>query len=103
VVDAAKRDRHVSCVAESEIERELASALGRKLAVLRKARGLTQEALADNAGVSRNHYQLLEIGLSNRETRRPANPTLATLIALCGVLGVTVPEFIESVLGDSTQ
>lgn len=82
---------------QSEVERELAAALGRKLAVLREARGLTQEFVAHAAGMSRNHYQLLETGLSNRKTKKPANPRLSTLIALSGVLGVGVPELVATI------
>lgn len=84
-------------MAQSEIEQALALALGRRLADLRETRGLTQEVVADAAGISRNHYQLLEQGLTNRKTRRPANPRLATLVALSEALGVSVPELIASV------
>ncbi|MEB3048293.1 helix-turn-helix domain-containing protein [Mycolicibacter sp. MYC123] len=38
---------------ESAIERELAEALGRTLAELRQERGLTQEVVAQAAGISR--------------------------------------------------
>lgn len=88
---------NVARVAESLIERELAEALGRRLAELRSARGLTQEDVAQAAGISRNHYQLLENGLGERNHRRPANPRLSTLIALSEVLGTSVPELIDTV------
>lgn len=81
---------------ESAIERELAVALGRKLADLRQQRGLTQEVVAQSAGISRNHYQLLEYGLGKRDGRKPANPRLSTLVALSEVLGTTVPELIDA-------
>lgn len=51
--------------------------------------------------MSRNHYQLLERGLSNRKTKRPANPRLSTLVALSEVLGVSVPELIDAIFADS--
>ena len=87
-------------MAQSETEQALGLALGRRLIDLRESRGLTQEVVAEAAGISRNHYQLLEQGLSNRETRRPANPRLATLVALGEALGVSVPELIASIFSD---
>jgi len=84
-------------VPQSDIERALAQALGRRLCDLREERGLTQEVVAEAAGMSRNHYQLLESGISNRQTKRPANPRLSTLIALSGVFGISVPELIATI------
>ncbi|WP_019969577.1 hypothetical protein [Mycobacterium sp. 141] len=49
----------------------------------------------------RNHYQLLERGLSNRKTKRPANPRLSMLVALSEVLGVSVPKLIDAIFADS--
>lgn len=69
-------------------------AVGRKLAELRHERGLTQEFVAQAAGISCNHYQLLEYGLGKRGERKPANPRLSTLVALSHVLGTTVPDLI---------
>ncbi|QZA17306.1 helix-turn-helix domain-containing protein [Mycobacterium malmoense] len=105
MVDPAFRRRHFAEVPESAIERELALALGRKLAELRQQRGLTQEFVAQSAGISRNHYQLLEYGLGQRSNRRPANPRLSTLVALSEVLGTTVPELIGAMFppGRSTE
>jgi transcriptional regulator with XRE-family HTH domain len=99
MVDAPCQRRHLAVVAESAIERELAAALGQRLIDLRQARGLTQEAVAEAAGISRNHYQLLEYGLVRRATRKPANPRLSTLVALSEVLGTTVPELIGAMFG----
>lgn len=87
-------------MAESAIEQELALALGRRLVDLRHASGLTQEQVAEAAGISRNHYQLLEYGLGKRKDRKPANPRLSTLVALSDVLGTTVPDLIEVMFGD---
>lgn len=97
MVDPIPCPRHVSRVPESAIERELAEALGRTLTELRQKQGLTQEAVAEAAGISRNHYQLLEYGLGKRDGRRPANPRLSTLVALSQVLGTTVPKLINTV------
>jgi transcriptional regulator with XRE-family HTH domain len=76
---------------------------GRQLAELRQARGLTQETVAQAAGISRNHYQLLEYGLSQRGSRKPANPRLSTLIALSEVLGTTVPELVAGMFNHDEQ
>jgi len=73
--------------------------LGQRLATLREARGLSQDEVALAAGISRNHYQLLENGLGVRKTRSPANPRLSTLIALSEVLGTTVPDLLGEVFG----
>lgn len=100
MVDAGMVDRQIGGVPQSEIERDLADALGRRLAVLREERGLTQEALADAAGITRNHYQLLENGISNRRTRTPANPRFSTLVALSKVFGMTAAEFVAEVFAE---
>ena len=60
---------------------------------------MTQEAVALSAGINRNHYQLLESGLSDRKKQTPANPRLSTLVALCEVYGTTVPDLITVVFG----
>ncbi|CPX20565.1 anaerobic benzoate catabolism transcriptional regulator [Mycobacteroides abscessus] len=75
---------------------DLARRLGSLLAALRQERKLTQEQVAEAAGISRNHLQLLESGLSNR-SGAPANPRLSTLIALAQVLGTDVPTVVRSV------
>lgn len=100
MVDAGMAYRQIAGVPQSEIERKLADALGRRLAGLREERGLTQEALADATGISRNHYQLLENGISNRKTKRPANPRLSTLVALSNALGMSAAELVAEVLSE---
>ncbi|WP_093180273.1 helix-turn-helix domain-containing protein [Sanguibacter gelidistatuariae] len=61
----------------------------------RDAVGLTQEKAAERAGLSRNHYQLLESGLSDRAKKTPANPTLSTLIDLAHALGCKVGDLVD--------
>ena len=56
------------------------AALATGLRAARGAAGLSQEALADLAGVTAEHVQRLERGV--------ANPTLATLYALTDAIGV---------------
>lgn len=79
------------------LERPVAEALAERLRELRAAAGLSQEAVANTAGLDRNHYQLLEAGLSDRKKRTPANPTLSTLVALCRVYSTTVPDLVVDI------
>jgi transcriptional regulator with XRE-family HTH domain len=83
---------------ESEVERRLAVRLGRRLQDLRLARGMTQEEVAHAAGISRNHYQLMERGLSDRAKDKPANPRLSSLRGIAGVLGLPVPVLVAMLL-----
>jgi transcriptional regulator with XRE-family HTH domain len=79
---------------EPELERTRALALAERLRDLRAAKGMTQEQAAQAAGMDRNHYQLLESGLSDRKKKTPANPRLSTLAALCRVFDTTVPALV---------
>ncbi|AKJ27282.1 helix-turn-helix domain-containing protein [Caldimonas brevitalea] len=56
------------------------------LAGLRRARGLTQEALAHEAGIDRTFVGLLETG--------KRQPTLSVLFALAGALGVKPEKLV---------
>ena len=66
--------------------------LGLNLLRAREASGMSQERLANAAGVSTFTYRKLEKGESNPGT--PANPRLRTLVALAGVLGVPVAALL---------
>ena len=55
---------------------------------LRKAKGLTQETLAQRAGVDYKYLQKLE-------GRNPSSPTLATMEKLANGLDVTLVELIS--------
>ena len=55
---------------------------------LRKAKGLTQEALAQRAGVDYKYLQKLEGG-------NPSSPTLATMEKLANGLEVTLVELVS--------
>ena len=63
--------------------------MARALRRLRLDAGLTQEALAYAAGISRNHVQLLERGVGGG-----ANPRLSTLYALADALGCKVIDLL---------
>ncbi len=84
---------------ETPLDRETALAFGTRLQILRKAAGLTQERAAERAHMSRNHFQLLESGLSDRAKKSPANPCLGTLVNLATVLGCTVGDLVEGIPG----
>jgi transcriptional regulator with XRE-family HTH domain len=63
-----------------------AKLFGRRLRELRKARGLTQEALAELAELSGNYISDLELGLKV--------PSLTILVCLSQALDVDVPELL---------
>lgn len=65
----------------------LAHAIGRNMRALRAQRGLTLEALADRAGLSKGTV----IGVEQAR----ANPSIATLCSLADALGVGVATLIE--------
>lgn len=80
-----------------------AVALGLQLQRLRERSGSSQETIAQAAGISRNHYQLLERGLSDRSRGTPANPRLSTLIALSRALSASVPDLLVDVVYADTR
>ncbi len=59
-------------------------ALGAAVRQLRAKRGLTQEALAQDAGITVGHLSMVERGL--------ANPTWGTITAIATALGASVVE-----------
>lgn len=60
------------------------SALGKAIRQLREQNGLTQEAVAHDAGITTATLGVIERGLSN--------PTWATLKAIASALGVSMIE-----------
>lgn len=59
---------------------------------LRKQRGISQEALAERAGLHRNFISLLE--------RNASQPTVDTLFRLADALGVTAVELVSRISGE---
>ena len=53
---------------------------------LRKANGFTQESLAEAAGISVDGLQSIERGVRQ--------PSLQTLLNICGVFGITIDELL---------
>jgi transcriptional regulator with XRE-family HTH domain len=70
--------------------------LGMSLRRARDARGLTQEKVAESAGISVYAYQQYERGAVTKDGE-PTNPRLATILAVCQVLGVSIGELLPPV------
>jgi transcriptional regulator with XRE-family HTH domain len=62
-------------------------ALGKAIRQLREERGLTQEALAQEAGVTVGHMSMIERGHSN--------PTWATAKGIAKAIGVSMSELAQ--------
>ncbi|PAU68884.1 XRE family transcriptional regulator [Bifidobacterium criceti] len=60
----------------------------------RTRKNLSQERVANDAGLSRNTYQKFEKGESMPGT--PANPSLRNVMAIAQVLGVTLDELVPT-------
>lgn len=73
-----------------------AKQLGIALRRLREERGLSQEALAFRAGVTKNQVQLIEAGRSSgrKDATGPSNPRLSTLAGLAEVMGMSVSALL---------
>ena len=61
--------------------------MGKQIKILRQARGMSQEQLAEKISMNAKYLSGIERG--------KANPTLDTLIRLAGALGVGVPELFN--------
>jgi transcriptional regulator with XRE-family HTH domain len=82
------------------IDPAMSVALGGYLRDARVRAGLSQEAVAHRAGISRNQVQLIEAGLSSRaDGGKPWNPHLSTLVAVCAALDVPVGPLVDYALG----
>jgi transcriptional regulator with XRE-family HTH domain len=62
---------------------------------LRKVRGLSQEVLAERAGLHRNFISLIERGESQ--------PTIDTLFRLADALGVPAVDLVGHISGDEER
>ncbi|MET9326720.1 helix-turn-helix transcriptional regulator [Tsukamurella sp. NPDC003166] len=82
---------------KSSVEAALSQRLGIEIGRLRAEKGLSQEALAADIGISTNHLQLLESGLSDRRKGTPANPRFTTLVRLSTALDVDLAELIRRI------
>lgn len=67
---------------------EALKTLGRRIAELRREKGLTQEALAEAMGVSRNHVADIELGVRNSG--------VWSLLLVCQSLGVRPGDLFDA-------
>ena len=81
---------------ESSLSQSSATALGLRLRQLRESNGQTQEMVANLAGLNRNHYQLLESGLSSRTAQTTANPRLSTMLDIANALNCPIIELLDA-------
>lgn len=77
----------------TDAEIKLSLKLGQRLRDLRLERGMTQEQVADKAGIATFTYQKFEKGESRPGS--PMNPELYTLNSLCRVFGIELPELLD--------
>lgn len=80
--------------------RRFAADLGLQIHRLRVSKGLSQEAVAYRAGLTRFTYQRYERG--EAQSGAPSNPTLRTLLALTQVFDVTIEELVPAKHPDVT-
>jgi transcriptional regulator with XRE-family HTH domain len=66
----------------------MSKGMGRMLRETREAKGLTQEQIAQKAGVTEAYISMLESGARK-------NPSLAMLKRLAKILGVPLPELLQ--------
>lgn len=75
--------------------RQRARALRETIRAHRVERGLSQEALAHNAGVTKNQVQLIEAGRNTTSELGPeSNPTLRTLYGLADALKMSPRDLL---------
>jgi len=76
---------------------DAARAFGERVRALRRSAGLSQEALAYRAGITKNQVQLIEAGRgSARESGPISNPRMKTLFGLASALDVAPSELLAS-------
>ena len=74
-----------------ELKQQVRERIGKRIAILRKMAGLTQEQLAEKAGLQRTHVGRIEAG--------KYAVTLETIQAIAEALGMTV-DIIDPRLAD---
>ena len=77
----------------TDAEAELARNLGKRLKELRAERGLTQEQVAEKAGIATYTYQKYEKGMS--KPGKPMNPEFFTLRSLSVALEVDLKVLLD--------
>ncbi len=72
-----------------DVAGQIASTVGTNLARRRQAQGLSQEEVADRAGLHRTEISLLELG--------KRTPRIDTVVRVMGALGVDAEQAFEGV------
>lgn len=76
-------------------DQDAAQRFGAVLRASRQGKGLSQEALAWRAGITKNQVQLLEAGRgSARDRITPSNPRMTTIFGLAEALDLRVSELL---------
>lgn len=70
----------------SAAELILSKTLARHIRRRREELHKSQEQVALDAGIDRNHYQVIESGRSDRRSNNPLNPQLFTLVKIANAL-----------------
>ena len=70
-------------------------AVGKRIRNARVAKGLTQEQLAEMAGLSPNHISVLERGIKS--------PQLDSFVSVCNALGVSADAMLIDVVDAATE
>lgn len=83
-------DNDLSIIRQQEI---FSASLGRRVFTLRRARGLSQEAVARRAGISLNGYKNIERGKTDKGVL--TNPRAFTLIAVANAFEISVVELLD--------
>ncbi|MGO1592295.1 MAG: helix-turn-helix domain-containing protein [Ancrocorticia sp.] len=81
----------------SPLEKQVATLFAKTLRSRREELGLSQEDVAQKAGIDRNHYQLMEHARSDRKSNKPVNPQMFTLLRLADALKMPLEDLIEDV------
>ncbi len=81
----------------SPLEKDIASLFAKTIRERREELGMSQEEVAQKAGIDRNHYQLMEHARSDRKSNRPVNPQMFTLLRLAEALDTPLEELIEGI------
>lgn len=73
----------------------MARSLGEQVRQRRRSAKMSQEELAYRAGITKNQVQLIEAGRqSGRDTGKPSNPRMSTLVGISEALGVAVSDIV---------
>jgi transcriptional regulator with XRE-family HTH domain len=77
----------LSGAGKKEVSGQIAAIVGTNLARVRQAKGLSQEEVADRAGLHRTEISLLELG--------KRTPRIDTVVRVMGALGVSAEQAFE--------